>query len=349
MAATMQQIADLAGVSRGTVDRAINARGRVNPEVEERILKIAREIGYQPKHAKSTAVLRGKKRIGIITQMEGSSFMKNVHRGIEDAGKILEKMNMELIVREINGMDPEAELKLIEEMKNESIDALAIMPAVDNRVREGLTDLRDLNIPVITFNADLPGCGRMSFVGLDNRASGRTAAGLMDMMLKNGGKVIAITGYFSNPVSSERIEGFTDELRKLDSKIELIGVQSSFDQKEEVEKIVLSSLQMFPKLKGIFLSSGGQAGIRSAIDKVNPEDKPLVIVYDVTKTNIELLDEGYVDFIIDQDAYSQGYQTVRLLSEYLSSGEVPEELNYTDIGIKTRYNISEREREAVNE
>ena len=33
MAVTIQQIAERAGVSRGTVDRALNHRGRINPEV----------------------------------------------------------------------------------------------------------------------------------------------------------------------------------------------------------------------------------------------------------------------------------------------------------------------------
>ena len=32
MAVTIQQIAEQAGVSRGTVDRALNHRGRINPE-----------------------------------------------------------------------------------------------------------------------------------------------------------------------------------------------------------------------------------------------------------------------------------------------------------------------------
>ena len=48
MAVTLQQIAEAAGVSRGTVDRALNNRGRIRPEVEERIKRIAREMGYQP-------------------------------------------------------------------------------------------------------------------------------------------------------------------------------------------------------------------------------------------------------------------------------------------------------------
>ena len=44
MAVTMQQIADLAGVSRGTVDRALNDRGRIRPEVAEKIKMIARNL-----------------------------------------------------------------------------------------------------------------------------------------------------------------------------------------------------------------------------------------------------------------------------------------------------------------
>ena len=48
MAVTAQQIAELAGVSRGTVDRALHNRGRVNPEVAAKIHKIAAELGYNP-------------------------------------------------------------------------------------------------------------------------------------------------------------------------------------------------------------------------------------------------------------------------------------------------------------
>lgn len=52
MAGTIQRIAELAGVSRGTVDRAINGRGRVNEETAARISQIADELGYVPKHRK---------------------------------------------------------------------------------------------------------------------------------------------------------------------------------------------------------------------------------------------------------------------------------------------------------
>ena len=48
MAVTLVEIASLAGVSRGTVDRALNNRGRVDPEVADRVRRIAAELGYRP-------------------------------------------------------------------------------------------------------------------------------------------------------------------------------------------------------------------------------------------------------------------------------------------------------------
>lgn len=41
MGVTIRQIAEAAGVSRGTVDRALNNRGRIKPEVADRIRQIA--------------------------------------------------------------------------------------------------------------------------------------------------------------------------------------------------------------------------------------------------------------------------------------------------------------------
>ena len=52
MAGTIKEIAEKAGVSRGTVDRALNHRGRVNAEVAERIFEIAKEMNYQSNRKK---------------------------------------------------------------------------------------------------------------------------------------------------------------------------------------------------------------------------------------------------------------------------------------------------------
>lgn len=43
---TIQMVAELAGVSRGTVDRVLNDRPHVNEEARQRVLEAIRKLGY---------------------------------------------------------------------------------------------------------------------------------------------------------------------------------------------------------------------------------------------------------------------------------------------------------------
>ena len=101
MAVTIQQIAEQAGVSRGTVDRALNHRGRINPEVAERICRLADEMGYVQKERKHSRTAKDERlKIGVVTQLARSSFMQEVNRGIEKAAVELKEKGIQLILKE---------------------------------------------------------------------------------------------------------------------------------------------------------------------------------------------------------------------------------------------------------
>ncbi|MDO4296563.1 MAG: LacI family DNA-binding transcriptional regulator [bacterium] len=339
MAGTIQEIAERAGVSRGTVDRALNHRGRVKPEVAEKIEHIAKEMGYLPKKKK-----RGT-RIGVVTQLSTSSFMIQVNRGIADAAAVLEERGISLLLRECTSVDEAVQKAEIEELCEEGMDALALMPVDSDAIRQKLNELTEKKgMPVVTFNSDIVGTGRCCFIGLNNKKSGQTAAGLLGLMMQGRGQVLVITGFFSNSVSSRRVDGFVEEMKQSFPKVELVGVQSSFDQSAEVEKIILQSMEVYPNLGGIFVASGGQEGVKWAFEKLKLKKRPYVIVYDLTPKNETALLEGGVDFLIDQEGYKQGYQAPLLLADMLQKGEEPkQEFWYTEIKIKTKYNLDENQ------
>lgn len=342
MAVTIQQIAEAAGVSRGTVDRALNHRGRIDPTVEQTIWRIAGELGYVPKHAKPAAAAPRKGfRIGVVTQLSRSSFMLQVNKGLRHAGRRLQEQGMEILLKENETVDENEQLRAIVELEEAGIDALAIMPVDCDGIRAKLNELIDQKkIPVVTFNTDIVGTRRCCFVGLDNWRSGQTAAGLMGLMMHGKGKVLVITGYFSNRAGSRRVDGFVEELKKSFPQMELVGVQSSYDQAEEVERIIVSTMTAYPDLEGILVASGGQGGVRRAFERLSLKQRPYVIIYDRTPRNEKALREGTVDFLIDQDAYEQGYRAPLLLAELLKSGKLPEqEHRYTKISIQTKYNM----------
>ena len=209
MAVTIQQIAERAGVSRGTVDRALNHRGRINPEVAEKICRLADEMGYVQKERKRSRTAKDERlKIGVVTQLARSSFMQEVNRGIEKAAQELKEKGIQLILKEGLSVDEDEQLQAIEELEQEGIRGLAVMPVDSEAVREKLNALiEEKNIPVVTFNSDIVGTRRACFVGMDNRKSGRTAAGLLGMMTRGSGKILIITGYFSNHVDNQRVDG----------------------------------------------------------------------------------------------------------------------------------------------
>lgn len=89
MAHTLEQIAELAGVSRSTVSRVINDHPNVRPEVRERVWQVIRQVGYQPHAAARSLVTNRTQIIGLIipqavTTIFTDPFFPLLIRGIAD-------------------------------------------------------------------------------------------------------------------------------------------------------------------------------------------------------------------------------------------------------------------------
>lgn len=341
MGVTIQQIAERANVSRGTVDRALNNRGRINPEVAERIMQIADEMGYVPRERRKNAAKKKNIKIGVITQLAKASFMLEINRGIQQAREELKDWGVEILLKEGLSVDEEEQARVIEELAAQGIQGLALMPVDCDRIREKINWLtEEKKIPVVTFNSDIVGTKRSCFVGMDNRRSGKTAAGLMGLMTRGIGKVLIITGYFSNVVNNARVDGFIEEIKNEYPELEIAGVQGSFDETAEVERIIENSMINIPGINGIFVVSGGQAGVKMAFEKLGLERRPYVVIYDQTPKNEKTIKEGTVDFLIDQNGFFQGYRPLYILTNMLTKNVMPEEeYLFTEINIKTKYNL----------
>ena len=340
MKITLQQIADAAGVSRGTVDRALHGRGRIDPAVAERIVSIANELGYIPKKRSKTNI-SSKMRIGFVTFLSERVFSEEINKGIEKAREELEQWGIEILVEKCASISETEQASAIERLVNSGISGLAVMPVDSALIRSQLNEISDeLHIPIVTFNADIIGTKRGYFIGMDNKKSGRVAAGLMGMLTQGTGSILVITGSFANSAYSLRVEGFIEELKATYPAMEIAGVQCAFDNMNELESILESSLLRSAGISGILVTSSGQDGVEAAFNKLNLHIRPYVIFYDLTPCTRDALTNGIADFVIEQDCFSQGYNAAYTLANILVKNQFPpEEFLYTDIGIKTRYNI----------
>ena len=210
MAITLQQIADLSGVSRGSVDRALNNRGRIKPEVEQRIKKIAKDVGYKPSRAgRALAMAKKNIKIGVILQLAQTPFMKDVLIGLKAAKLEAECFGASVKIHKINGVNPSEVIQIMEKMKSEKFNGISLSPSHDNLLIKLIDKFsQEYNLPIITFNSHLENTARLCFIGQLAVKSGQTAAGLMGELTIGQGQIIIISGHEENPSLQQRADGF---------------------------------------------------------------------------------------------------------------------------------------------
>lgn len=344
MAITLNQIAEICGVSRGTVDRALHNKGNVRPAVAERIKAVANEYGYIPNRA-GLALSRASHpiRIGVIMISVQTPFMQLVLDAARREARRLAAFSVEVIFRLSTSLDPVEQVSMIEELvEQHHINALAITPLdcllVETKINE-LIDQR--GIPVVTFNTDLPNSHRLCYVGQENLSSGRTVAELMRLVARECGTVATIsTSCMYHSAYRERLKGFKEELLTHDSSLQLREVTLPNDDSNVVYEHTLRLLQEVPDLTGIYAITPGYAGVCSALVDSGRARGVHLIMHDEIPANLYELRRGVADFVIGQDAVQQGALPLSLLADYIQLKQQPQkEFYHTDIRVLLRHNI----------
>lgn len=341
MAVTAQQIAELAGVSRGTVDRALHNRGRVNPEVAAQIRQIANELGYKP-NLIGQALVRTKRdfKLGAILQSVETPTMQIILEGVRRAAAELQDSGIELMIREVRGLDTELVLEHVEELTGQGVQGLALAPNNAPELRQCIDALDEQGIPVVTLNSDVPGSRRLCFIGMDNYRAGQTAACLTRQMLPQGGKILPLAGHLNNTAHNNRLNGFRDTLEENNpQEITLLPFQPCFDRNDYAHEITQHALRTEPELAAVYVASNGQQGVCQAVEEEGRKGQVKVIAFDLNAPNMELLQSDDLSFVLDQEAFEQGYRPPYILYEYLMHKKKPaQEYLFTDIAIRTKYN-----------
>lgn len=341
MAVTIKQIAEMAGVSRGTVDRALNHRSGVKKEVAERILRIAEDLNYRPNAvAKALANCRRPFVMGVLINSDGNDFFDEVLDGIRRAKKEIESFGVKLSIRVMKGFDVHRQLSLIRELEAEGISALAITPIDDRAVIRVLNELTQREITVATFNADVEGIQKLAFVGCDYRKSGEIAGGLMGLMTGGNAAVGIITGSVKMLGHNLRLRGFESVIKTGYPGMDILEVVENNDDNELSYHCTTELLRKFPQLSALYVAAGG---VHGAVEAAEVDGRKITILtHDETPYVRRKLKEGVIGATIDQQPFSQGYSVIRLLFEAVMYGKRPKQVqNYTKNEIIIRQSLTE--------
>lgn len=349
MGITINQIAEICGVSRGTVDRALNNKGNVRPAVSEHIKQVAAEHRYQPNLAgRALARAHSPINIGVVMHSASTPFIQLLIHYINVYAEEIAIQGFKVHIRAVELFDYKEMINQIDLLVSEQkIQGLILMPLALKDLSTKVNELSDvLKIPVITMNADLPKSHRLCYVGQDNVASGRAAAGLMCMLLqKENPKILPITDNFSGHLAyNERLFGFTQEMLFHQTNAFMLPTASYSDDPAHTVEFVENIIKEHPDLDGIYMSSNGHVNIGNVIHKLNLQSKIKLIVHDEIAENLQLARLGVNDFVLGQEVRTQASLPLKLLVDLIVSGKKPErEIFNTAIEVRFDYNITQQD------
>lgn len=340
--ATIREIAELAGVSRGTVDRVLNHRGAVNEKTAQKILEIARALNYRPNPA-GLALAAQKKQIclGVILCPATNPFFYELLQSINTVAKELTCYNCTVLIRQV-AFDESKQLQAIDELLAEGIHGLALCPINVPSIRDRINELVEQQIPVVTFNTDVEHSKRLAYVGSDFMHSGETAAGLVRLMTTGDIQIGIISGSPDVLCHSERVAGFKRSIAANCPRIHVVDILYCHDDDIESYEQTSRLLSEHPQINAVYFSAGGVYGGCRAIKALKHPEPLSIFTFDASPNTRKLIREGMVLATICQQPEIQGRKPLEILFNYLTSGELPKsEYLYTCADIRIRENLLE--------
>jgi LacI family transcriptional regulator len=321
---TIKDIAQLAGVSKGTVDRVLHKRGKVSEKALQRINEVLSEINYEPNLIARNLKNNKVHRICVILPDPNiDPYWLPCLTGINDAVKEFKAYNFAI---ETFYFDPESTksfLNIHKTVLKRAPDAVLLAPLFHKETLNVSKKYNASNIIVNIFNNQVVSPSIKSFVGQDLFRSGRVAAKLLDLLLNNGQiAIIHIDETYENAIHmQEKERGFRNYFSNKvnqDYNITTLNLKNP-----EVETSFNTFLVENPNLSGIFITTSKAYQIAKIIND-NKRAKIGIIGYDLIDENVGYLNQGIIDFLIHQNPKRQAYLGITCLIEhFLFDKEIP--------------------------
>lgn len=239
MAATIKDVARLAGVSHSTVSRVLNDKAVISKETKQKIYKAMKELKYVPNDFARSFASGNPLTIALVIDVDNvndysNSFFSNTVFGIETAAH---KNNYNLMV--VNGsVSLGGNETIVKLAMGKRINGIIIPESIVNA--KLLKKLDEYNFPYVILGRTKDVGSNFDWVDINNTQAGALA---VKHLIENGYKRIAFMSNGNDKVfNQDRIEGYKKELKNnhinLNNKFIVEGI-GTVEQGEELAKQLL--------------------------------------------------------------------------------------------------------------
>jgi simple sugar transport system substrate-binding protein len=248
--------------------------------------------------------------IAMVThEQPGTTFWDRVRAGAEQAAR---QHGVDL--KYSNDPDASKQATLIRNAMDSKVDGLAATLASPEAVGPALQSAADAGIPTVALNAGLDaykGYGALMYFGSDEKLAGQSAG---KRLADEGAKKILCIVHAQGVVSLED---------------RCAGVKSEFDNTENLQvngadlsaatSAVQAKLVQDKSITDIVTLDAGVAGAVTKAEQAAGSDAT-VVTFDLSQEVVQGIQNGDIEFCIDQQPYLQGYEAVDTLWLYLTNG-----------------------------
>ncbi|WP_159084002.1 LacI family DNA-binding transcriptional regulator [Saccharobesus litoralis] len=322
MKITLKDIAAEAGVSRATVDRVLNGRGKVSQYTIDRVNQAVEKFNNRLTPTSASHVTTSYN-FDFIFPTRHSRLLDFYSRQINAIHQICGLNDVNVRIHRVEAFQPQLLADKLLEVAQDS-HGIAFVALEHPLVRDAVDTVINQNVNVITLVNDISGTDRHAYIGIDNRAAGRTAAHIMGRFLgKNAqGKIGLFIGSHAYLGHEERESGFRSLLRAQYPNLQIIEMPEVLDNDDNAQQIFIESLKGTKDLLGIYNIGGGTEGIAQALKSLNMEHECVFIAHELFEHTRAHLVTGTIDAIINQDLALEADNAIKILRSRIENNSI---------------------------
>lgn len=338
----IKDIAKLAGVSVGTVDRVLHNRGRVSEEALKKVTSVMEQIDYKPNLIARTLGTNKSYRIAaLLPDPKQDPYWSQANLGIIQSQLEWDQYGIRIELFLFDLLNKDSFQKTARQVYEANPDAILVAPIFYHEALPVFDLFHANEIPYVLFNTNISEAKPLTFIGQNLYQSGRLGAELMNLGQHESGTlaVLHIDEDIHDSVHLlEKERGFR-EFFKEKSKMNFSIVDFSFNFKDPSFSERLKELLSDPSLRGIFVStSKGTSVAASYLEKHGKNDIRL-IGYDMLEENLKYLRSGIIDFLINQNPKRQASLGISHLVNYLMFKKNAPDTDLFPLEIITQQNV----------
>ena len=320
----MRELARLAHVSIGTIDRALNGRKEVSAKTRERILRLARQHGYKPDaNARALSLGRSHIAVAVCIPREIHFFYNQLRDGILDEAAQYRHLGLEIRYEPVTELDSHEMAGVVAGLIKTGIQALIMTPGNPVQLAPLIDEAeRDRNIRVVCVASDDSLSNRSTAISVEPRMNGMLAAELIAgfVPLDSGSPCWPA---HSPPRTMRRKSGASTRSFHKDCPGKIVDVVEGHENEAKTLETLRSVARKEPRTRG-YVSTVNCLPVCRALQEAGRAGKVRVVATDLFAEAVPYFRNRTISASIYQRPYRQGQLAVRLLVDhFLAGAELP--------------------------